>query len=117
VRNGSDVPGLASTVAGRMRELDFAPGTVDNTDPSETSVVRYTGPDGDAARAVAEQLGGIEVESVDDVTRGHLLVVLGGDFDPAVLPAPAEADPAPATADAAAPPDEAITAAGVPCID
>jgi hypothetical protein len=99
-----------------MRDLDFVPGTVDNTDPTPTSSVHYTGSDGDAARAVAAQLGNIPVERDDQVTPGHLLVVLGADFNPATVPAPV--DDAPARPSPAAPaPSAPITAAGVPCVD
>jgi hypothetical protein len=42
-------------------------------------------------------------------------VVLGGDFNPAVLPAPVDDAPARPTATPA--PSAPITAAGVPCID
>jgi LCP family protein required for cell wall assembly len=117
VRNGSDTVGLASEVATHLRGLGFLPGTVDNTTATETSVVRYTDPDGDAAEAVAEQLGGIEVERSDAVPRGHLLVVTGADFDPATVAASApQPSPStgPATTSTSAPP---ITASGVPCID
>jgi LCP family protein required for cell wall assembly len=112
VRNGSALPGMAATVARRMRDLDFSAGTVDNTDPTPTSTVQYTGSDAKAARAVATQLGDLPVESHDEVTPGHLLVVLGGDFNPAVLPADAPARPTATPA-----PSAPITAAGVPCID
>jgi LCP family protein required for cell wall assembly len=116
VRNGSNLSGMAATVADRMRDLDFVPGTVDNTDPTPASTVHYTGSDGDAARAVAAQLGNIPVESDDQVTPGHLLVVLGADFNPATVPTPV--DDAPASPSPAAPPPSApITAAGVPCVD
>ena len=37
-------------------------------------MVRYTGADGDAADKLAEQLGGIDVQSDDEVTPGHLMV-------------------------------------------
>ncbi|WP_300011433.1 LCP family protein [Pseudonocardia sp.] len=116
VRNGSEAGGLAGDVATHLASLGFDRGTVDNTDPAQESVVRYTGPDGDAARSVAEQLGGLPVRGDDTVTRGHLLVVLGADFDPSVLPAPAPETPSPT---AAPPPPVAapITAGGVPCID
>ncbi|GAA2560456.1 LCP family protein [Pseudonocardia hydrocarbonoxydans] len=115
VLNGSEAGGLAGDVRGHLTGLGFSGGTVDNTEPAETSVVRHSGADGEAARSVADQLGGIDVERDESVPRGHLTVVLGGDFDPSVLPAPP-----PAVADDAAPPppvDAAITAAGVPCID
>jgi hypothetical protein len=62
---------------------------------------------------VAEQLGDIGVEHDDSVTRGHLHVVLGADFDAAVLPARTTAPPPP-TEPA---PTDPIAAAGVPCID
>ena len=112
VRNGSNRSGLAAAVARHMRALGFAAGTVDNTGATETSVVRYTDPDSEAAEAVAEQLGGIDTEHDDTVTRGHLRVVLGADFDPAIVPTPA-----PTSTAAPAPDDDEITAAGVPCID
>ena len=111
VRNGSSVSGLAGDVAEHLRSLGFLRGTVDNTGPTPTSVVRYTGADGDAAESVAEQLGGIATDSVDDVTPGHLMVVIGADFDPKTLPSSATKAPPPAAAGGA------ITAGGVPCID
>ena len=113
VRNASDAVGLAAAVAGHVRDLGFVRGTVDNSAPVPNSVVRYTGTDGDAADALAEQLGGIGVEQVDEVTPGHLLVMLGADFDPGPVPGLAgRAGPPPP------PPDpKNITAAGVPCID
>jgi hypothetical protein len=114
VRNGSEQGGMAAEVADHLRDLGFARGTVANTDATDTSVVRYTGPDGDAARAVAEQLGDIDTERDGSVARGHLSVVLGADFDAAVLPAKAAPAP-PATPDPK--PTEPITASGVPCID
>ena len=114
VRNGSDAAGLASDVAAHLRALGFVGGAIGNTGPVERSTVRHGGPDGEAARDVAEQLGELAVAGDDAVTRGHLEIVLGADFDPGVLPAPPpEVDPA-----AAPPPvDAPITADGVPCID
>jgi LCP family protein required for cell wall assembly len=116
VQNGSNLTGMAAAVARRMRELGFVSGTVDNTGPTPTSVVHYTGSDREAAQAVADQLGGIQVQSEGDVTPGHLVVSLGADFNPATLPAPADdarGHPSAAPSGAAAP----ITAAGVPCVD
>jgi LCP family protein required for cell wall assembly len=117
VRNGSEAGGLAGDVRDHLTGLGFTGGSVDNTEPAETTVVRYSGPDGDAARSVADQLGGVDIDGDDSVPGGHLLVVLGGDFDPSVIPAPAPtAEPAP---EVTAPPpvDAAITSASVPCID
>jgi LCP family protein required for cell wall assembly len=111
VRNASDAVGLAGSVADHARDLGFVRGTVDNSAPVEESVVRYTGSDGDAAEALAVQLGDIGVQDDDEITPGHLMVMLGSDFDPG--PVPGLSEPAPAVA-----PDPGnITAAGVPCVD
>ncbi|MHA6624747.1 LCP family protein [Pseudonocardia sichuanensis] len=123
VSNGSDLGGMAGDVSEHLDGLGFVPGIVDNAEPAATSVVRYTDPDADAAQSVADQLGGIEVERDDAVARGHLQVVLGADFDPAVVPEPPAEAPAPTsaasptTAAPAPPPNAPITAAGVPCVD
>ncbi len=114
VRNGSELGGMAASVADHLRHLGFARGAVANTAATDTSVVRYTGPDGDAAQAVAEQLGDIGTERDGSVARGHLNVVLGADFDPSVVPAPTAAAP---TTTSEPEPTEPITASGVPCID
>ncbi|MGH8920394.1 MAG: LytR C-terminal domain-containing protein, partial [Actinomycetes bacterium] len=118
VRNGTTSVGLAAAVAARMHALGFVYGSVDNMDMMAESVVRYGGADRAAARAVAAQLGSIPTESARDIPSGHVMVVIGADFDPAVIPPP----PAPTTTAAPTPPpepapDAPITAAGVPCID
>ena len=76
VRNGSGVNGLAGQVLERLTGLGFVRGTVDNTADAETSTIRHRDSD-DAADAVAEQLGGFEVEQDDAVPSGHLQVVAG----------------------------------------
>ena len=111
VRNASGMNGMAARVSDRLRALGFLRGTVDNAEPSETSVVLHSGSD-EGAEAVAEQLGGLPVDDDDSVPLGHVEVRLGGDFDPAVL-GPVPAAPAPAPDPRTGP----ITAAGVPCID
>ena len=110
VRNGSGVNGLAGQVLDRLTALGFVRGTMDNAPDTEESVVRHRDSD-DAAEAVAEQLGGFEVEQDDTVPSGHLQVMLGADASSKIPGLPA---PAPASAPAAEPP---ITAAGVPCVD
>jgi LCP family protein required for cell wall assembly len=112
VRNGSGVDGLAGRVLGHLGGLGFVRGTVDTAADRETSVVRHRDSD-DAAEAVAEQLGGMEVEQDDAVPSGHLQVVLGADA-PRLVPALV---PAPSAPGAAPPADGPITAAGVPCVD
>jgi hypothetical protein len=117
VRNGSTSVGLAAVVAGRMHDLGFVYGSVSNWETTAQSVVRYGGADREAARAVAAQLGAIPTESTRDVPAGHVVVVIGADFNPAVIPPP----PAPTPTATPTPPPPApngpITAAGVPCID
>jgi LCP family protein required for cell wall assembly len=114
VHNGSDLVGMAAAVSRHLQDLGFAPGVVDNTVDTRTSVVRYTEPDGDAARELAEQLGGLETETDGSVVHGHLHVVLGADFDPGVVPTSPTRTPAP-TADPE--PAAPITAEGVVCVD
>jgi LCP family protein required for cell wall assembly len=113
VRNASEAVGMAGAVAGHVRDLGFERGTVDNSAPVAESVVGYTGADGDAAEKLAEQLGGLDVQSDDEITPGHLVVTLGADFDPERVPLLARA------LGRQAPPADPknITAAGVPCID
>ena len=93
-----------------LAALGFVRGTMDNAPDTEESVVRHRDSD-DAAEAVAEQLGGFEVEQDDTVPSGHLQVMLGADAPSKIpgLPAPARRA-APAT-------EPPITAAGVPCVD
>ena len=120
VHNASSASVMATTVAKHLGTLGFGRGTVDNEPATDESVVRYTGSDGAAARAVAAQLGGIATESDGDVVPGHLTVVIGSDFDPSVVRAPPEAGgttTATAAPTSAPPAGGPITAAGVPCID
>ena len=116
VRNGSEAAGLAGDVSNHLASLGFTDGAVANAEPTETSVVRYTDPDSDAAQSVADQLGGIDIEGDASVPRGHLLVVLGSDFDPSVVPAPPP-EIEPVAVSAPPPVEQPITAAGVPCVD
>jgi LCP family protein required for cell wall assembly len=116
VSNGSDLGGMATSVANHLRGLGFGRGIIDNAAATDTSVVRHADSDADAAQAVAEQLGDIDTELDGSVARGHLDVVLGADFDPAVVPSATEEQPPPTTS-AAPKPTDPITASGVPCID
>jgi LCP family protein required for cell wall assembly len=118
VRNGSGTAGLAADVSAHLRALGFLAGTVDNTEPTAQSVVRHADQDGEAAQAVAEQLGGIATEESDEVPRGHLLVVAGDDFDRRTVAAPATPPPAPSTPPSSSTPAApVITSAGPGCID
>ena len=115
VRNGSGTDGLASRVEDKLVGLGFVRGTVDNADDTATSVVRHRD-SGDAAEAVAEQLGGFDVEQDDSVPSGHLQVVLGADAPGRIPGWPRPRHRATTTAPAAAG-EQPITAAGVPCVD
>jgi hypothetical protein len=117
VSNGSELGGMASSVANHLRGLGFARGIIDNAAATDTSVVRHADSDADAAQAVAEQLGDIDTEFDGSVARGHLDVVLGADFNPAVVPAATQEPPPPPTTSAEPEPTDPITASGVPCID
>jgi LCP family protein required for cell wall assembly len=117
VRNASSSVGLATAVAKHLGTLGFGRGIVGNEPAGDESVVRYTGSDGAAASAVAAQLGGIATESDGEVVPGHLMVVIGSDFDPSVIPPTATPGAPPTTAAPAPPTGGPITAAGAPCID
>jgi len=113
VRNGANADGLGGQVMTLLRGQGFLRGTLDTTGSVEESVVTYTGADGDAAEQLAAHLGGIETAEVDEgVSAGHLQVVLGGDFDRTLAPAPSTTAPPPP-----APLTAPITAGGVPCVD
>ena len=113
IRNGSNGDGLGSQVMTLLRGQGFLRGTVDTTGGVDESVVYYTGEDEDAAEQLAAHLGGIATADVDEgVSPGHLQVVLGGDFDRTLAPAPSTTTPPPP------PPLTApITAGGVPCVN
>jgi LCP family protein required for cell wall assembly len=113
VRNGSNADGLGSQVMTLVRGQGFLRGTVDTTGVADESVVYYTAADEDAAEQLAAHLGGIATAEVDEgMSPGHLQVVLGGDFDRTLAPAPSTTAPPPP------PPLTApITAGGVPCVD
>lgn len=113
IRNGANADGLGSNVLTLLRGQGFLRGTLDTTGSVDESVVYYTGADGDAAEQLAAHLGGIATADVDEgVSPGHLQVVLGGDFDRTLAPAPSTAAPPPP-----APLTAPITAGGVPCVD
>jgi len=120
LRNGSGTDGLAGGVMTQLRGQGFLRGTLGDSDPTAESVVRYTGSDGTAASELAAHLGGITTESVDEgVSPGHLMVVLGQDFDRSLVPAVQGDTAAPTTTTPPPAPglDAPITADGVRCVD
>jgi len=113
IRNGANADGLGSQVMTLLRGQGFLGGTLDTAAAVDESVVYYTGADEDAAEQLAAHLGGIAAAEVDEgVSPGHLQVVLGGDFDRTLAPAPSTTNPPPR-----APLTAPITAGGVPCVD
>jgi len=118
VRNASNVSGLAALVSARMHALGYDRGAVGNTERSRRSSVLHPGSDDVRARAVSEELGGLEVVRDDSLAPGHVAVVLGSDFDRSVLAAALPAGPpAPANGSRAGGGDGDISADAVPCID
>lgn len=118
VENASGTDGLAAEVSDDLVAIGFRRGTVGNADPASSSSVRHRDSP-DAAGAVAQRLGDLEVVSDAAVGPGRVVATLGSDFTapppiPAMHPAAAAATPGPAPGPA---PGAPITAAGVPCID
>ncbi|WP_367131659.1 LCP family protein [Saccharothrix sp. HUAS TT1] len=80
VRNASGSPGLAGRVLDALVAKGFTSGDTDNAAPLDTSVVRY-GVGGEAgAEAVADALGGLELEQDDDIPAGRARVFVGSDY-------------------------------------
>ncbi|MCC8243951.1 LCP family protein [Saccharothrix luteola] len=80
VRNASGSPGLAGRVLQALVAERYTDGGADNATLMDTSVVRY-GVGGEAgAEAVAESLGGLEIEQDDDIPAGHVRVFVGADY-------------------------------------
>jgi LCP family protein required for cell wall assembly len=80
VFNASAVRGLAKSVSDQLTGQGFAPGTVGNSAVRRTSVVRYPTGGQDAARAVADALGGLPVEEDTQLATGTVQVYLGKDY-------------------------------------
>lgn len=80
VLNASAVRGLAKSVSDQLTGQGFAPGTVGNSAIRRTSVVRYPTGGQDAARAVADALGGLPVEEDTQLATGTVQVYLGKDY-------------------------------------
>ncbi|MEV8443986.1 LCP family protein, partial [Actinosynnema sp. NPDC051121] len=80
VRNASGTPGLAGRVLQALVAEKFVDGGADNAAPMDTSVVRH-GVGGEAsAEAVAEALGGLDVEEDAGIPAGHVRVFVGADY-------------------------------------
>ncbi|NUT54107.1 MAG: LCP family protein [Saccharothrix sp.] len=80
VRNASGTQGLAGRVLQALVAQRFLDGGTDNAAPMDTSVVRHGVGGEAAAAAVADALGGIEVEPDANVPAGHVRVFVGADY-------------------------------------
>ncbi|SDX15902.1 transcriptional attenuator, LytR family [Saccharopolyspora shandongensis] len=121
VLNGSGVSGLASRVQDELDSEEIPVGDIGNIAAAAASRVLYTPGNDEAARFVAEHLGGLPVQADPKLHSGRIQVLLGADYEgPGAQnlgPAPAlrldgTARQAPAT-----PGGDAITAGGVPCVN
>ncbi|NMI00765.1 LCP family protein [Pseudonocardia acidicola] len=130
VANGTKRTGLAAAALDALGNQGFVPGKMGNTTATTRSLVRTATADQDAARRVAQLLGGLRVQRDETVQAGRISVVLGRDYaGPATTPASRGSGPAgaavvtptaPAGDDApGAPPADGpvITADGVPCVN
>ncbi len=80
VFNASAVRGLAKSVSDQLTGQGFATGTLGNSAVRRTSVVRYPTGGQDAARTVADALGGLPVEEDTQLATGTVQVYLGKDY-------------------------------------
>ncbi|MFN2477919.1 MAG: LCP family protein [Pseudonocardiaceae bacterium] len=80
VFNASTVRGLAKSVSVQLTGQGFPPGTVGNSAVRPTSVVRYPTGGQDAARTVADALGGLPVEEDAQLATGTVQIYLGKDY-------------------------------------
>ncbi|HEY3471180.1 MAG TPA: LCP family protein [Amycolatopsis sp.] len=108
VSNASPRDGLASRVAGFLKDKGFTPGKKETVSSRRTSLVRF-GPDlAERGAEVAKLLGGLATQQSAAVPAGHVEVVLG-----TVYSGPGVADGGGAPAGG----DEPITSAGVVCVN
>ncbi|MER5391524.1 LCP family protein [Saccharopolyspora sp. NPDC002686] len=121
VHNGAGVTGLASRVQDELDSEGIPVGNVGNTAGTATSRVLFTPGNDEAARFVAEHLGGLPTEADPSLSGGRISVVLGHDYHgpgaqhlaagPRLqLDGPARQAPAPQG-------ENTITADGIPCVN
>ncbi|MGW1678336.1 LCP family protein [Saccharopolyspora sp. NPDC002376] len=121
VGNGAGVTGLASRVQDELNSEGVPVGNVGNSAETATSRVLFTPGNDEAARFVAEHLGGLPTEADPSLSGGRISVVLGRDYQgPGAqhlaagprLHLDGLARQAPES-----PSDNAITADGIPCVN
>jgi len=124
VRNASGRDGLAASVSKQLTDKGFTAGTTDNATSRKTTVIWVPSGGEDAGKTVADALGTkATVQEDKSVPKGHVKVFLGSDYQPSNgASSGTGAAQAPPASSPAAPPasgadDQAITAAGVPCVN
>ncbi len=80
VFNASTVSGLAQSVSDQLTGQGFRPETVGSSPTRPTSVVRYPTGGRDAARTVADALGGLPIEEDAQLVPGTVQIHLGKDY-------------------------------------
>jgi LCP family protein required for cell wall assembly len=115
----------SGTVGGQAHELlqgkGFKVGSDTKLATRSSTVLRYAPGDEAGLALVQQTLGGtIQAEQDKDVTKGHVRVLLGKDFQGApasTTPPPVSSSNAPVPPSGAPPADKPITAGGVPCVN
>ncbi len=121
VLNGAGISGLASRVQDELNSEDVPIGNVGNVTESPASRVLFTPGDEEAARFIAEHLGGLPAQPDPRLRSGRIQVVLGKDYrGPGaqnLAPAPAVRLDATARQAPAPPSGDTINAGEVPCVN
>ncbi|MBB4688894.1 LCP family protein required for cell wall assembly [Amycolatopsis jiangsuensis] len=125
VRNASGRDGLAASVSKQLAGKGFGAGDTANASSRKTSVIWVPSGGEEAGKAVADALG-VEATVQEDksVSKGHVMVFLGSDFEPGngsssgsgAVQAPA-ASPGSSAPPATENDEKPITAEGVPCVN
>ncbi|NKQ58599.1 LCP family protein [Amycolatopsis sp. K13G38] len=123
VHNGTSKEGLAANVSESLSAKGFTAGETKNASGNvKSTAVRYPAGAKDKAQTVADALGSKSSLVEDDsVPAGHVLVVIGSDFQQASSAANVRQAPAQSSSSAAPPPaapdDKPITADGITCVN
>jgi LCP family protein required for cell wall assembly len=124
VRNAGDVSGLASSVSHALAGKGFTPGLVANANPSQATVIRYPGGEGQAARQVRRAIGGeASIRRDGAIPAGHVTVYVGSDYSGLGSGRDANANSPGGQSGSSGPPSSSkppappITADGVACVN
>ncbi|MGW3959446.1 LCP family protein [Amycolatopsis sp. NPDC005003] len=110
VSNAGPKEGLATRVAGVLRDKGFTSRATGNTDTRRTSVVRFGPALAERGAEVAKLLGGLTTQQSASVPAGHIEVVLGTVYSGPGVAGGGGTGPGGAS-------DDPITSNGVVCVD